>query len=84
MACGTPVRVSNEASLPEVVGNAGMKVAHNDYDSMSEFMEKLFFEPGYRHKWSEEGIKQAQLFSWENSAKKLLDVYQAYQKKGKN
>ena len=84
MACGTPVLVSNEASLPEVVGNAGMKVAHNDYDSMSEFMEKLFFEPGYRHKWSEEGIKQAQLFSWENSAKKLLDVYQAYQKKGKN
>lgn len=78
MACGTPVIVSDAASLPEVVGEGGIKVRHDDYEAMSRYMEQLSEDAPYREQWSKAGVKQAARFSWEKSAERLEDVYRKH------
>lgn len=75
MACGTPVIVSNTASLPEVVGDGGILVDCDDCDEISNQIERLYVDENYRTQWSDAGLRRAQLFTWENSAKQLLNVY---------
>lgn len=77
MACGTPVIVSNQASLPEVVGDAGLYVEVNDCESMSQYMELLSSDGDYRSLIGEQGREQAEQFSWFEAAKDLLKVYEA-------
>ncbi len=76
MACGTPVLVSNAASLPEVVGDAALMVHPKSVSAMEKALHFLFTNPALREKLSRKGQQRAELFSWENSAKLLLQVYQ--------
>lgn len=78
MACGTPVIVSDAASLPEVVGEGGIQVACDDYEAMSSYMERLSTDAEYREQWSKAGVEQAAKFSWEKSAEILADAYRKY------
>ncbi|MBC8076851.1 MAG: glycosyltransferase family 4 protein, partial [Chloroflexales bacterium] len=41
MACGTPVIASNAASLPEVVGDAGILVAPTDVDALAAALRRV-------------------------------------------
>ena len=75
MACGTPTIVSNVASLPEVVGDAGIKIRFDDYKAMAEYMKRFDEDVTYREQWSKLGIERAKKFSWESSASSLLEIY---------
>lgn len=75
MACGTPVIVSNKASLPEVVGEAGLLVDSDDSAKMRSYMEQLLNDPIYRNKLGELCRSRAEAFSWTSAAAKLLEVY---------
>lgn len=75
MACGTPVIVSNRASLPEVVGKAGILVEPDDHESMACWMRELYENIEYRNQMAQLGIERAQLYTWENSVKTLLNIY---------
>ncbi|GAI49269.1 unnamed protein product, partial [marine sediment metagenome] len=44
MACGCPVIVSNAASLPEVVGNAAIKVDPDDIDGTANALLKILID----------------------------------------
>lgn len=75
MACGTPVLVSGEGSLPEVVGNSAFIADAYDINSIADGIEKLHNSPSLRKELSEMGIRQAEKFSWENAADILYDIY---------
>lgn len=75
MAVGTPVIVSNVASYPEVVGKAGILVNPYDVESITEGInEVVSASPAAYDKMIRTGLEQAAKFSWEETARKTLDV----------
>lgn len=74
MACGVPVISSNNSSLPEAVGKAAKKVAANNSNQLSETMKLVLTDKTLQQEMRKEGFKQADKFSWHESAKKLLAV----------
>lgn len=83
MACGTPVIVSNRASLPEVVGNAGILVDPTDVVGIAQNMWELYNNNELRDRYREKGLVQAKKFTWESSARILKNAYQNLLKKDK-
>jgi glycosyltransferase involved in cell wall biosynthesis len=75
MACGTPVIVSNVASLPEVVGDAGLLIDPHDVDELTVALWRVLNEEQLRREMQEKGLRQAELFSWERAARETLDIY---------
>ncbi|MHC1604891.1 MAG: glycosyltransferase family 4 protein [Candidatus Methanofastidiosia archaeon] len=75
MACGCPVVTSDTSSLPEVVGKAGIMI--NPYDTCSLFraMKQFLVDKHLRNKMIKRGLEQSRKFSWENTAKLTLQVY---------
>jgi glycosyltransferase involved in cell wall biosynthesis len=76
MACGTPVVVASRASLPEVVGDAGMLVNPEDPDDIASALIRVLTEPSLRDQMRERGLAQAARFTWERTARATLAVYQ--------
>jgi glycosyltransferase involved in cell wall biosynthesis len=76
MACGTPVVVSNRASLPEVVGDAGILVNPDSEEELSAALIKIITDSGLRALQSQKGIARAGEFSWARAAHQTMDVYQ--------
>ncbi|MBB2182838.1 glycosyltransferase family 4 protein [Lachnospiraceae bacterium MD1] len=75
MACGTPVITSNTASLPEVVGDAGILVNPYSVDEICDAMKKAINDEELRNKIREIGILHSKNFSWKVSATKLAKIY---------
>jgi len=75
MNCGTPVIVSNTSSLPEVVGDAGIKINPKDSDELAKSIISIISNLAFKNKLAEMGFKQAQKFSWEIAAEKIENVY---------
>jgi len=75
MACGTPVVVSNRGSLPEVVGDAGIQVNPDEPESIAEGLAAVLGNPDLRDRLREDGLAQAARFTWQETARKTLEVY---------
>ncbi|MEF2639472.1 MAG: glycosyltransferase family 1 protein [Lachnospiraceae bacterium] len=75
MACGTPVLTANAASLPEVVGTAGILADPYSEDEIADGILKLCRDRALREKLSKDGIERAAGFTWEKGAEILLDVF---------
>jgi len=75
MNCGTPVIVSNTSALPEVVGDAALMIDPHDIDGLTVAMWRALTEEELRQDLIKKGFKRAQNFSWQEAAKKTLDVY---------
>jgi len=76
MACGTPVVVADRASLPEVVGCAGLLVNPDDADDIACALMRVLTEASLRDQMQELGLAQAARFTWERTARATLAVYQ--------
>ena len=76
MACGVPVIVSDAGSLPEVVGNAAIICKSGDHGMFGEAMIYLLRDPALRTSMVERGKSRSKLFSWRETARKTLKVYQ--------
>ena len=72
MNCGCPVIVSDNSSLPEVVGDAGIKIKWDSDEQHIEAYEKYYFDENLRKENSRKGFKRAKMFSWERTAEKIL------------
>ena len=77
MACGCPVITSNNSSLPEVVGDAGIMIDWNSDEQHIEAYEKYYFDKKYREEMVKKGLERSKLFSWEKCANKMLEVMHA-------
>lgn len=75
MACGVPVVVSDEASLPEVTGNCAVKVDAYSVNSIAEGLDRIYRDGNLRQKLKIEGIERAGNFTWDKSAEILYKVY---------
>jgi len=75
MACGTPVVTSNTASLPEVVGSAGLTVPPEDVEKLANAMSTALYDTSVREKAHHLGIQQAALFSWPRTAAQTAKLY---------
>lgn len=74
MQCGCPVITSNNSSLPEVVGDAGITI---DWDSDKQHIaayEKYYFNESLRKEYSQKGLERAKLFSWKKTVDKIVEV----------
>jgi glycosyltransferase involved in cell wall biosynthesis len=75
MAHGTPVVTSNTSSLPEVVGNAAVLVnPENVFEIMRALLHLLLDQP-VRDEMKKRCYEQAKKFSWDASARRILEVY---------
>ncbi len=77
MAAGTPVVSSDAASLPEVVGQAGLLVSPYDTNGLAEAIRTVIAHPDLRASLREAGLQQAQRFTWSETARATLEVYEA-------
>lgn len=75
MACGCPVVASNAASLPEVVGDAGILIDPCDVDALANAMCTVLGDKGVGGELRERGLKRAKLFSWERCAQETVSAY---------
>ncbi len=75
MACGTPVIASNAASLPEVVGDAGMMIEATDYNGFAQAMLALTKDDCLHEDYSHKGLQRAAMFSWEKVATETINLY---------
>lgn len=78
MACGTPVVCSNTSSLPEVAGDSALLVDPHSPDELTEAMIRAFGEEGLQEEMADRGLAQAARFTWERSARQLLDVIECF------
>lgn len=75
MACGTPIITSNLASIPEVVGEAAMKIEPNDIQAFGNSILAFLRNEQIRKQYIELGFAQVDIYTWENVAQKLLEIY---------
>jgi glycosyltransferase involved in cell wall biosynthesis len=76
LSCGTPVIASDNSSIPEVVGDAGVLLPIDDEKVWADNIVKVLTDNNLRQKLSEAGLKQAQKFSWAKTARETVKVYE--------
>jgi glycosyltransferase involved in cell wall biosynthesis len=75
MACGTPVITSNISSLPEVAGDAAIMINPYEVEAIADAVKRILEDSTLRSSMIEKGFAQAAKFTWEKSAKQLLQIY---------
>jgi glycosyltransferase involved in cell wall biosynthesis len=76
MASGVPTITSNTTSLPEVAGDAALLINPLEPFEIFQGMEALATDPSLREELKRRGLEQSRKFSWEETARKTLKVYE--------
>jgi glycosyltransferase involved in cell wall biosynthesis len=76
MAVGTPVAVSDRASLPEVVGDAGLKFDPERPEEIAEALVRLARDARLRATLSERGHERAERFVPDRQGREMWDLYE--------
>ncbi|MEK6647250.1 MAG: glycosyltransferase family 1 protein [Candidatus Firestonebacteria bacterium] len=79
MACGCPVVVSNVSSLPEICGNAAYYIDPNNVESIADGICKVLTDANLRKTLIQNGLERVKLFTWENTAKEIMKVFEKVQ-----
>ncbi len=75
MACGAPTVVSDASSLPEVVGDAAVKVPPGDAAALAAALEGLLAAPAKRAELARRGRERAALFRWDAAAARMEAIF---------
>lgn len=75
MVEGCPVIASNVYSIPEVVGQAGLLFAVDDYEGVAAAMIKIAADPSLRGELVVKGYNNAERFSWRTAADQVAEIY---------
>jgi glycosyltransferase involved in cell wall biosynthesis len=75
MGCGCPVVTSNVSSLPEVTAGAALLVDPCDVEQMANALLILLSDDELKRDLSRRGIKRARQYSWNKTAKQLLQEF---------
>jgi glycosyltransferase involved in cell wall biosynthesis len=76
MACGAPVVTSSVSSLPEVVGDAAVLVNPENVFDIARGIRDVLLDEALRATLICRGREQAARFSWERTARQVLEIYQ--------
>ncbi len=74
LAAGVPVITSDRGSIPEVTNDAAILIDPDDIGEIKDAMIKVAADEKLRIRMKKKGLAQAQKFSWEKSARELLDL----------
>ena len=74
MCCGTAVLTSRRSSMPEVAGEAARYVDPYDTADIARGLHELLGDPALREQLAERGLHRARRFTWENTARAVLEV----------
>lgn len=77
MGCGIPTIVSNTSAIPEIAGEKALFIdPYNEQDIADKLLlimrDKQLYQQQVQY-----GKERVHLFSWENGAKKLIEVYKS-------
>jgi glycosyltransferase involved in cell wall biosynthesis len=75
MGCGTPVACSTATSLPEVGSDAVEYFDPHSMEDIAAAIERVLDSPARQAELHEKGLKQAAKFTWEECARKHLEIY---------
>jgi glycosyltransferase involved in cell wall biosynthesis len=75
MACGVPVITSTTSSMPEIAGDAALKVNPHNSAEIVEAINSIILNDTLTQDLCRKGIERAKLFSWKNMALNYLDLY---------
>src|SRR5882672_1854757 len=75
MATGTPVLASHEASIPEVLGGAGLLLDPRDVSAWREAIIRIVNDEALRGDLRARGLARAATFTWQRTARLTLNVY---------
>ena len=78
-ACGCPVIVSNVASLPEVCGDSALYCNPYSVEDIREKIEILLNNEKLREDLIKKGFENIKRFSWEKSARKIINIIKGLQ-----
>ena len=68
MSCGSAVITSDNSSLPEIVGDAGIMIAYDSDEAHIKAYEKYYFDENFRKENAKKGLERSGLFSWQKCA----------------
>lgn len=75
MSCGVPVVASCVASLPEVIGDAGIMINPRDSAELADKIEMVITSDSLRQEFIAKGLKRTERFSWNAAARETLNIY---------
>ncbi|MBM4402324.1 MAG: glycosyltransferase family 4 protein [Candidatus Cloacimonetes bacterium] len=79
-AAGVPVVCSNASSLPEVAGGAAIYFDPYNIDDILKKVELVLVNKELRNELVQKGYKRLRKFSWNEMAKKTLNIYEQIRK----
>lgn len=75
MACGTAVITSNTSSMPEIAGGAACLIDPLRTEDIAEAMLRILAKETERQSLISKGFENAQRFSWQRHAERVLSFY---------
>ena len=75
LSLGAPVIVSGTTSLPEIVADSALLIDPQNTASIREAILRMDSDEGLRRKLRLAGKKRAQQFQWEDSARRIMELY---------
>ncbi|MFH1800897.1 MAG: glycosyltransferase family 1 protein [Candidatus Omnitrophota bacterium] len=76
MGSGTPVLTTNSSSIPEVVGDAALRVNAMDEIAMGNALIRLDQDVPLRGSLRLKGLERVKLFNWKETARRTAEVYE--------
>jgi glycosyltransferase involved in cell wall biosynthesis len=76
MACGRPALVSDVSSLPEAVGETGLRLPPNDEAAWTAALARCIFDAGWRQEHGERARAYVARFTWAETAAQTVASYQ--------
>jgi glycosyltransferase involved in cell wall biosynthesis len=75
MACGTPVVATRATALPEVLADAAAFVEPGDVQGLARAIDAIACDPAHAQRLSAAGARRAARFSWDQTAREILEAY---------
>lgn len=77
-ACGLPVIASRSGGIPELVrdGENGILFEIGDSDALLEAMRELLLDAAKRERYSQEALRVASRYSWDETVRRLEGIYE--------
>jgi len=77
MASGVPVAASDRASMPEVVGDAGILLEPDDVEGLTSTMLRIVDDAAFAHDLALRGLARAKPFTWERCAALTMQSWES-------
>jgi glycosyltransferase involved in cell wall biosynthesis len=75
MACGKPAIVSDVSSLPEAVGETGLRLPPHDIAAWTEGLARCISDEVWRRKYGDNARMRAGQFTWRHTAEQTMNSY---------